>query len=194
MAGERGGQRAYARHRGVTHRAVQKALLDGRIQYDADGLIDFEKADASWASNTDPAKPRNSVSGNPKMRRGEGEAPAPGVGMKGARGQAPVGDGEGRGRDVLAYAIARAARESFEAKIKKLEYEKMAGKLIDAEEVRVAWFNTSRRARDLILAIPDRIAPVIAGTADSERISEVHSMLLSELRRVCEELSKEPAK
>jgi hypothetical protein len=46
--------RAYARHRGVCLRAVQKALKSGRIAAREDGRLDPDVADANWASNTAP--------------------------------------------------------------------------------------------------------------------------------------------
>src|ERR1700689_3343574 len=46
--------RAYARHRGVSLRAVQKAIASGRISARADGLLDAATADANWARNTAP--------------------------------------------------------------------------------------------------------------------------------------------
>lgn len=56
-------QRAYAAHRGVSLRAVQRALEDGRITALPDGSIDAEKADADWESNTDATKRPKSASG-----------------------------------------------------------------------------------------------------------------------------------
>jgi hypothetical protein len=50
-----GGVRAYARHRGVDPMSVEKAIKSGRITRDADGEIDFEKADRDWEQNTRPA-------------------------------------------------------------------------------------------------------------------------------------------
>lgn len=44
--------RAYAQHRGVSHEAVRKAIATGRIQQEADGSIDPDKADAAWDRNT----------------------------------------------------------------------------------------------------------------------------------------------
>ena len=38
----------YARHRGVTHAAVDRAIKSGRIQRESDGSIDPGKADVSW--------------------------------------------------------------------------------------------------------------------------------------------------
>ena len=44
--------RAYARHRGCTLKAVQKAIDSGRISTRDDGQIDSEAADKEWARNT----------------------------------------------------------------------------------------------------------------------------------------------
>ena len=48
--------RAYARHRGVSHVAVHKALKAGRIVAEADGTIDPDKADAARERARDPAR------------------------------------------------------------------------------------------------------------------------------------------
>jgi hypothetical protein len=54
--------RGYAQHRkalglpGTTHKAVQRALADGRIHADAEGLIDPGVADREWHANTDASK------------------------------------------------------------------------------------------------------------------------------------------
>jgi hypothetical protein len=44
--------RAYARHRGVSHTAVEKAIAAGRIGTLADGSINPATADAEWERNT----------------------------------------------------------------------------------------------------------------------------------------------
>jgi hypothetical protein len=48
--------RAYARHRGVSHVAVKKAIDTGRISQLPDGTIDPVVADAQWAANTTPTR------------------------------------------------------------------------------------------------------------------------------------------
>ena len=50
--------RAYARHRGVSLAAVQKAIRYGRIQV-VDGGIDPAQADADWVRNTGARRPRS---------------------------------------------------------------------------------------------------------------------------------------
>ncbi len=61
--------RGYARHRGVSHTGVRKALAGGRITLDEGGKIDPVLADQQWATSTNLSKPRNSVTGVPKKRR-----------------------------------------------------------------------------------------------------------------------------
>lgn len=47
------GIREYAKHKGVSHPAVIKAIKSGRIQTLSDGSIDKEQADMDWEANTD---------------------------------------------------------------------------------------------------------------------------------------------
>lgn len=173
-------QRAYARRRGVTHSAVQKALRTGRISALADGTIDPRAADRQWAANTDETKPLNSVSGAPKHRRRPGDAPGP-VGGEG-------GNGEPEGRVSRSYQAARTMREVYTARRAKLDLEVAEGKLVPVEEVRAHAFDCARRVRDAVLAVPDRLAPVLAGMTDTE---EVRRELRAELRKALAELGAE---
>lgn len=139
------GQREYARHRGVTVRAVQVALEAKRITAEENGKIDSEKADRDWAENTGP---RNiHLDDDP---------------------------------DAGQYNKARAARELYQFRLAKLEYEERTGKLISRDEVQVAAFNKYRRFRDQLLTIPDRVAAILAAETDAAR---VHEILAAELRR-----------
>ena len=47
--------REFARRRGVSLTAVQKAIASGRIHKEPDGTIDPVRADAEWEANTRPA-------------------------------------------------------------------------------------------------------------------------------------------
>lgn len=145
--------RAYARHRGVSHEAVRKALAAGRITVGPEGRIDPEAADREWDANTRPA---------PGLEASEDQAPRP-------------------------FAQSRAVREHYRAELARIEYEARAGRLVDAEEVRAAAFTCARRARDLLLAMPDRVAPVVAGLAD---VPECRRVLEDEVRRALDELSR----
>lgn len=64
-----------------------------------------------------------------------------------------------------------------------------SGKLIEAEDARRAAFAAARKARDMLLTMADRLAPVVAGLADQ---FQCHQAITAEVRRVCDELSTNP--
>lgn len=161
--------RKYAERKGVVIEAVRRAIQSGRLKEsvtkDARGfpkISDPELADREWERNTDPSKPWSRTS---------------------ARNPADVGPSP----DTLSYNKARAVREQFAAALAKLEYEEKAGKLVNADEVKIAAFNAARKARDAMLSIPDRLSSVFAGISDER---EIHRIMSDELRRVCEELAR----
>jgi len=178
--------RAYARHRGVSHTAVRKALATGRIKADPDGAIDPAAADHQWAISTNLSKPRNSVTGVPKKRRAPG-APSQALGVPGLEEAAMSSPADGGAtRLVSSYAASRAAREAYLARLAKLEFEQKSGKLIDVDEVRAQTFALGRRARDGLLGVPDRLAPILAGESDP---AVIHRLLTDEIERGLRELS-----
>lgn len=148
---------AYARHRGVSHVAVLKALKTGRITREADGLIDQEKADAAWSVNTDPTLQRK------KTKNSEADQSA-----------TPPGGGP-------SFAQSRAIREAYNARLAKLSYEEKSATLVRTDSVKIAWFNVLRVLRDRTLNLPDRLAPLLAAETDPKAIRE---LLDNELRQI----------
>ena len=69
-------RRAYAKHRGVSEKAVRKAIETGRILVEPDGSIDVLKADQAWEHNTDPARKKAAKQGADPVRT-SGEGPHP---------------------------------------------------------------------------------------------------------------------
>lgn len=169
--------RAYAKHRGVSLRAVQKAIQSGRIQTTADGSIDTAQADADWERNTGPRAGRSIALPSPPPRpAAQPSAPEPPRAELGATGG-------------LDYARARAVRENYLARLAKLEYEERLGKLLSRDEVTVAAFNRFRTFRDGMLNIPDRVAAVLAAETDP---AKVHEVLRTEIRKALLEFADNP--
>ena len=73
----------------------------------------------------------------------------------------------------ISYQKSRANKELFEALLKKLEYEERSGKLVELSKMEVDAFTAARVARDKLLAIPDRIAPILVGITDIHELKEV---------------------
>src|ERR1700689_200867 len=170
--------RAYARHRGVSLRAVQKAIASGRISARADGLLDAAAADANWARNTAPrpipaAKPpakRPVIVPTPKGAHHHA-APRPAV-------REPVEPP--RLESGLEYSKARTVRESYLARLAKIDFEERTEKLASRDEIKVAACNRYRTFRDGMLNIPDRLAAVLAAESDPRR---THELLSTEMRK-----------
>ena len=169
-------QREYARRRGISHVAVQRAVSSGRISTE-NGKIDPTQADREWRENTDQSKPRNRITGKPKQTRVAGEPSEP-MDFGGA-------DSGGNGT-ATGYAKARAARELYQAQLAKIELDRQRGVLIRADEVRVGAFNMARKARDQLIALPERVAAILAATEDA---AEIQRILEEEIERICQEIA-----
>ena len=175
-------QTEYAKRRGVAQSSVSRAIASGRINTRPDGRIDPSQADAEWEQNTDRTKPRNSVTGSPRGRRTSPE----GVSKGHADGEA----NRSPEHADLSLAELQRRREALRVEREEVLLRKLRGELLDAAQMRAAIFTASRRARDLLMAVADRLAPVVAGVSDQ---AECHRLIAEEIRRACKELT-DPAK
>lgn len=178
--------RAYARHRrelglsGGTHRAVQKAIADGRLErsvavVDGKAKIDPVRADQEWAAKTDTL--RANAGGDPTAGRPLGaldDAP---------RSSAREGSDEVAGQARRAQAI----RLTFQAKLAELEYRQRVGELVEAKDVELEQHRSARAVRDRIRAVADRLAAGLAAENDPHR---VRMMLAGELDQALGEVSR----
>jgi hypothetical protein len=151
--------RQYAKHRGVSHTAVEKAVKQGRIKL-TDGKVDVEAADRDWRRNSSPVNAPNRAARS--LTGGDGPTSGP------------------------TYAQSRAVRELYLARLAKIEFEERAAKLVSRDEVTVAAFTKARTVRDNLLNIPDRLAAMLAAESDP---AEVHQILTDEIRKALIELS-----
>jgi hypothetical protein len=172
-------QREYARRRGVSHASVQRAIKAGRIST-VNGKIDPAVADQEWQQNTDQSKPRNRITGNPKQAKTPGEPSEP-------MGLGSADEITGGPSTATGYAKARAARELYQAQLAKLELDRRRGALVSADEVRLSAFNMARKARDQLIALPERLSTILAATEDA---IEVQRILEEEIERICQEIGE----
>ncbi len=97
-------------------------------------------------------------------------------------------DEEDQDGEVLPLSKARALREHYQALLKRTEYEKGIGQLVEAKEVQDAAFKTARKIRDALLNVPNRITSVLAGELKAEIPNKIHEILDKEIRHILEEL------
>lgn len=155
--------REAARRLGVSDTAVHKSLKTGRtvLAGKTDSgrpLMDWADTERRWLANSDVSK-RSHVGPQGSTRRAQ-DAPRVRLPTSDRMDENPASDGadiggggpvSGRG---AGYAQARAEREVFQAKLAKLEYEERTGKLVAAEEAKMAWYKHITAAKTRIMGIP----------------------------------------
>ena len=177
--------RAFAARKGnaVSYWHKQKEL--GRlVMVDVGGkqMVNVEASEARLANTADPAKMHMQEVNDRQRAMHRGTITPP-----------PLPQGDSYRSNTTdsknaTYMQAKTAREVYEAKNAQLEYEERTGKLIKVDAVRSAWAAKITGARDALLQIPSRIAPVLAATTD---LVEVTALLEAELRQALAELSAE---
>jgi hypothetical protein len=158
--------RAYARHRGVSHVAVKKAIDTGRITALPDGTIDPDAADVQWAQNT--LQPRRAAApekvGTTQARRATAEAAPPRDAADAS--STPMSAG---GTSLLQ---ARTVNEVLKAKLNNLELAHRKKELVDRAQAVAHVFKLARIERDAWLNWPARVS----GQMASELGVDAHQM------------------
>lgn len=171
------GYREYARHRGVSLGAVQKALRDGRITANEEKKIDSAVADRDWAINTDASRIAVSaieVAAPLAQKEISFAAPAGGEWDK------PAGEElTGNDKSASEYREHRSKREYYVAAKHKLEYEQLLGQLINVDDAKRIAFTSFRSIRDSVLNVAARIKDQLAAETDPHVCEELLERELS---------------
>lgn len=149
--------REAARRLGVSDTAVHKAIKTNRVAVagktdSGRPLMDWADTERRWLANSDVSK-RSHVGAKGSTRRDQ-DAPRVKLTTSNRMDEQPGGGGDDSAPRGGNYAQARAAREVFQAKLAKLEYEERTGKLVNADEVKVAWYKHITAAKTRIMGIP----------------------------------------
>jgi hypothetical protein len=174
--------RAYARHRGVSHVAVKKAIDTGRITPESDGTIEPNRADLEWAQNTasarKPAPPARTASPAPEPLR-----------IAARETTEPIAPTLSAGGTSLLQA--RTVNEVVKAQTNKVRLAHLKGDLVDRSQAIAHVFRLARTERDAWLNWPARISAQMAAKLEVdahalhvaiEAAVREHLMELGELR------------
>jgi transcriptional regulator with XRE-family HTH domain len=174
MSERRVTQADLARALGVTAQAVNKAVRAGRLTPGPDGMFELGAAIEAWRAT------------------GGGHGAA--TGRFGGAHPRPF-DGNGgpdeRGNASECYYRGRAVRETYRAKLARIQFERESGLLVSVEEVRRTTFEAFRAVRDALEAIPERLDARLAAESDPAVVREI---LRAELRKVLADLSNYAAR
>lgn len=200
---EKIGVREAGRRLGVSDTAVRKAIKAGRVTVvgeNAQGwpLVGWPQARDEWLANSDTQK-RSHVGSRGSDRRDDApqvhlatsdapdEAPAP-VNPVPAASPVPAQplEQDVSGDDLPgrrqpqgpSYAQSRAVREAYQARLAKLEYEQKSGKLVNADEVKAAWFKQIKAAQTRVMGIP---------AACKSRCSDLPLQVVATIEAICRE-------
>jgi hypothetical protein len=166
---------AFARRMGWNRSTATRYAKDGKLVLDDHGQVDVEASQARLSASKDPLK-EGVRQRHQAQRQG--------------RGRGSESDSTRVDPNDSAYQLLtkhRAARESEEALMARMEREKIEGKLVDTDAVRKRALQTSRAARDAVMNLQHRIDPLLAGEADQVKRAEIWDR---ELRLICEEISR----
>lgn len=163
--------RAYARHRGVSHVAVKKAIDTGRISPLPDGTIDPVAADAQWAANTTPNRRSASISTTEPVTESAAGEPAPKVSA--AAREVPQAAARPAREAVepptpalssggTSLLQARTVNEVVKAQTNKVRLARLKGELVDRSQAVAHVFKLARAERDAWLNWPARISSQMA--------------------------------
>lgn len=170
--------RKYAEHRGVSLAAVQKAVATGRIlvaKEEQQGsktlkFIDPVVADRMWNQRTDQTQQR--VATRREMGRETPKSPEAqlqvdlfselGITSQEEQTDEPaIQSKNSQGAYGDAYSKARSVKETYQAKLAELEFRKVAGNLVDKNELGQSLFNISSAILQNVLNIPSTTATII---------------------------------
>jgi hypothetical protein len=172
--------RAYARHRGVSHVAVKKAIDTGRITPEPDGTIEPNRADLEWAQNT--------LSTRKPAAQAKIETPPPEPVRPVAREQAdPAAPTLSAGGTSLLQA--RTVNEVVKAQTNKVRLARLKGDLVDRSQAIAHVFRLARSERDAWLNWPARITAQMAARLEIDA-HELHVALESAVREHLIELGE----
>lgn len=168
----------FAKAKGVTPAAVTHAIRSGRLNgavvtQNGRELIDLDQGMALWDERT---LRNNNAKVGPAVERA---APAAGPADRPTAEQVRAYL-EGLPEDAIPdLNESRARREHYQAEQAKMAALQGRGELVPAAEVRREAFALARAVRDALMGLPDRVAPMLAATADA---AQCHRLLSEEIR------------
>lgn len=137
-----------------------------------------------------PDLKQNPMGGNPRGPKPKPkikpETPKSQRKKKTVAGAATVEPSDREVESAMDYTTARAAKEKWNARTAKMNYQREMGKLIPADAVAKEWVDIATLTQKSLLSVPDRIAPLLVGETDQ---AIIHKRMTDEIRYALKNLS-----
>lgn len=173
----------FARKIDRSHQYVSSLIKKGLIVLTKEGgreMVEVEASLSKIAANADPAN-------NPAttMPRADGRTKTS-VGMSIRQGGTPVAEPDGgQSSTTMQYQKSRAVKESYAARLRKVEFEEKMGTIVHKEGIEKASFGVARILREKLKAVPNRLAPKVTVVTDQK---ENFIILQEEMESVIKEI------
>lgn len=169
-------QKEYAEHRGVSKAYISKLKSQGRLNLTADGLVNVATTDSYLNSVTDNSRSYQTAKGNSSLSN------------------RPENYRQGMPESISTMGITpdmlvkgRIQKLATDVALGQTKLKERRGELVARAEVQSVAFNIARTLRDSLLAIPDRISPLLAPENDPDII---HQTLRRELVNALDEMTE----
>lgn len=168
-------RRAFAQLDGCNEKLVRRAISEGRLSVLDDGSLDPDLAGTGWRKSN---------------RQAADEGPVPRAGPRSAQPHETPAQAAQRLTEEAAVlrniAQSEQMKEHYLAELRRLEFEVKSGDLLPKAEVVGMWANFCIKARQRLLGLPTKLAPVIASEKDPRKIQ---TLLEQDVNDALEELS-----
>lgn len=160
----RASQAQIARLLNVSRQAISKLVARRVLVQDADGLLDVDLVRIALANRVRPsaktnaalaATPVSDPTSRPAASSADAAAPPP------AKATAPDDTA------TLSYHVAKTLGEAARARMDQLRLRKMQGELAEVAAIDRGVYAASRMLRDMVLAVPRRIAAELVACGDA---------------------------
>lgn len=148
-----GTQKEYAAYRGVTKQNVTHWKKKGLIKFGAPGIVDFVATDRRL------------------QEHGIGNADL--TDLTDASLESMALDLTHSSSELWSKADAEKVKENYAARLKQLEYDREAGKVVEIDDVVVAVASEYAVVRNRLLGIGSKVAPTLATLQDAEQIKAI---------------------
>lgn len=175
----------FARKIDRSHQYVSSLIKKGQIvlaRIDGKEMVEVEASISKIASCADPANNPSST-----MPRADGRTKTS-VGIALRQNLPPNDDTEtspAQSSTAMQYQKSRAVKESYAARLRKVEFEEKMGTIVNKEGVEKSAFGISRILREKLKAVPNRLAPKVTVVTDQK---ENFIILTEEMEGVIKEI------
>lgn len=175
----------FARKIDRSHQYVSSLIKKGLIVLTKENGREMVEVEASMSKIAAHADPANNPAAT--MPRADGRTKTS-VGMAIRQNSTPTAESDpmaGQSSTTAQYQKSRAVKESYAARLRKVEFEEKMGMIVHKEGIEKASFGVARILREKLKAVPNRLAPKVTVVTDQK---ENFIILTEEMEGVIREI------